>query len=1527
MTAQGNLEKALAEWIDTGTTESALNLLEVVETVLESQTTAEVAPGLWHRYLDETRRPSFLQALPDADRRYQWAETTFPVIEFSRYDFEVMLRQRVAEHPERALFLETTGGEPRAWSFETIAQRIRAIAAVFLRTGRGAPRVAIISENCLDGACCDLACLVHDILVTPLNPHFNAEILAWVLEQLEINIVVVETEELRDRFDTVRKIHGRPFHVFFLDPDVPVRHEDETRLGEACAQIGPGEIEEILSGRPRIPIQDVATVMFTSGSTGMPKGVRYSIYNLVTKRFARAAALPEVGDDELLFCFLPLYHTFGRYLEMTGMLFWGGTYTFAGNPSFETLLAGLRNLRPTGLISIPRRWQQIKERCLEEMESIAGTGLQEEAFRRVVGNRLRWGLSAAGALEPTTFHFLQRHGVELCSGFGMTEATGGITMTPPGAYEDHTVGIPLPGVEARLSAEGELEIAGPYIARYLDDPESRPGEKYWLPTGDIFRRRPSGYYEIVDRIKDIYKNSKGQTVAPGAIELKLADVPGIKRSFVVGDGREYNVLLIVPDEDDPVLKGAPLSDAAAEYFHQIITAANNDLAPYERVVNFAVLKRDFDLERGELTPKGTFRRKVIEEQFAETIDGLYQSDFVEIRADGFRVRIPRWFYRDLGILETDIVEQPDGLMNRRARLILGVTRHEENGTVEIGDLEYKLDGDVINLGLFATQPMLWLANPSLIAFCPCKEGWDLPLEPVSAQVFLPWRKEGEYSPAMTVTPSSIRDLVLTEINHVCTTALFARTNDALQAVRGLRATLRRANIRIGKVILRRLEALSRHPSDQVRCLAYEILLLNEPVPDYGRVLPSFLLSGLSFLSEESIESISRANVEKFRIDAFRKRLLRYRTQLPWPATPAMREQFNDIFSLFENFVRQRPEFYAQVRAELVSWVLHDADKELARSAREHLDRLVEWFERHLDAVTEGNEPEKWKDKIVFQDRITDDERALLEKALVGTTFLKQSVMLAYDNRGVEIEEIPGNGIWISRVFSFLHHLLYRLSINTTYGRHFDLLLAIRKDADEELILETTYLMVALCGHAQSPPVVRQFGCYRPELGALSMALVSDLTVWERVREFAGGSFVEFVPSQKHWRNLFTRGMSAFFTGWLHSDRRILPGPVTPANVVVPATDYRADVKILSVADWEPYDGPLSLIRPMVKNFYLQTISNYPSCRKDLEISWMFDACVESLGLEEAKRFLGSVLRDLDGEEVSGLDVDLSAELGSYLQSLEDEYHVPLPLVCAIERYQEWGQSNPNATTSAKERQISELYRLYQLERFEDIARYGLYRHTYFAEADPEIGAAYDRLLHRMFTHPKQRPTHMVELSNLQAVLKETADRLVFSRLVFPAARPVQPVDVVAVGELEHAHVVVSSHISDGRGESYTVREPIEPAEIGRLYRLFLDSGMSMSLSEQERYFVVIDREERVAGGLCYKLLEPTVAHLDGIAITRSLKAHGLDGDLLEDFCQRMGSQGVDTINTHFISRDFYIAHGFEVNERWGGLVRFLSESE
>ncbi|NNM04385.1 MAG: AMP-binding protein, partial [Gemmatimonadetes bacterium] len=1091
------LEARLGTWLaELGSAEHALNLLETAEGLLGATGAAGVPPDVWHRYLNETRRPEFLQALPDPTTRERWAETAFSAIQESRFDLEALFEQRVREHPERTLFQEMDGRESRLWSYQNILRRLRTIAALFWSAQPKSPRVAIVSENSLDSACCDLACLTFDILVTPLNPHFNPETLAWVFDQLEINLVVVETEEIRDRLDATRPLTKGPFHIFVLDPDADTPGSSESRLGEAMARLGRAQVDEILGARIRRQLTDLATVMFTSGSTGKPKGVQYTLYSLISKRFARAAALPKVGRDELLFCFLPLYHTFGRYLEMMGMVFWGGTYVFSGNPSFETLLAGLQETRPTGLISIPRRWQQIKERCLAEMDASQERSSREEAFRKVVGDRLRWGLSAAGALEPAAFHFFQRHGVELCSGFGMTEATGGITMTPPGEYEDNSVGVPLPGLEARLSDEGELQISGHYVARYLGDPPPAPGDGYWLPTGDIFRKRESGHYEIVDRIKDIYKNSKGQTVAPGAIEQKLAHVPGITRSFLVGDGRDYNVLLIVPDLEDPVLGGGTDSEQTAEYFQQVVSTANQGLAPYERVVNFAVLERDFERDRGELTPKGSFQRKTIEENFRDTIEVLYERDYVELEVTRLRVRIPRWFFRDLGILEPEIVAHADGLLNRRAQRFLSFDRGLDPTAVQIGDLEYQIEGDLVDLGQFARQPLLWLANPSLIAFCPCKEGWDLPLSRVSPQVFIPWRQEGDYTPGVTVTPTAIRDTALIEVNRLCTLALFAPTPKALEAVKGLESLLRETSLRLSRAIHRRLEALARHPNLELRALAYKIFLLVGPVPDYSQELPSFLLSGLPFLSEESIEAIATGKIERFRLDALRRRLQRYRKQLTWPAPASLRDQMDGIFALLETFVHHHPTFYPQVRAELVAWVLHQADPELSRRARGHLDRMVEWFEEYLEQTTPDNEPEQWEGKIVFQDRLSADEIRTLEKALVGTTFLKQSIMLAFEDRGVDVAEIPPNGIWIAQVFSILENRVYRMSVNTRGGKHYDLLLGTASDREEATVLETTYWMLALGGRADSPPVVRQFGCYRPELGAFSMALVNDLTVWE-----------------------------------------------------------------------------------------------------------------------------------------------------------------------------------------------------------------------------------------------------------------------------------------------------------------------------------------------------------------------------------------------------------------------------------------------
>jgi len=194
---------------------------------------------------------------------------------------------------------------------------------------------------------------------------------------------------------------------------------------------------------------------------------------------------------------------------MWGSIFLGAEYTFSSGKGKQSLLSDLKAIQPTVLISIPQRWQDI-------YDSIGSTiDLVNDDFasiaprvKEVTGGALQWGLSAAGYLSPDVFRFFQAHGIHLHSGYGMTEATGGITMTPTDGYIENSVGIPLPGMEMKLADDGELWIRGAYVSRSYwnpTEPDERPGG--WFTTGDIFQSLDNGQIEIIDRKKEIYMHN------------------------------------------------------------------------------------------------------------------------------------------------------------------------------------------------------------------------------------------------------------------------------------------------------------------------------------------------------------------------------------------------------------------------------------------------------------------------------------------------------------------------------------------------------------------------------------------------------------------------------------------------------------------------------------------------------------------------------------------------------------------------------------------------------------------------------------------------------------------------------------------------------------------------------------------------------------------------------------------------------------------------------------------------------------
>ena len=1505
--------------------ELAQRIFSYVENLYNSDNLKDIDKQTWFNFLDVTSQPIFLQNLNE-QQRYQWAEIVFKIIQLTGFNLLNLFEQRVYQHPSKTLFQEFDNNDmPVKWSYLQVHRQIQELAALFLTT-HPQPRVAIFSQNSVYSAMTDLACLFHGIFVTPLNIHFNQQILQDIFKKLKINIVVTDTPNRLELIQQVRNQLNADITIFTT---FQIREKNNTfYLQKSAKRLGLDQIRQTLSQHSFPAINKVTTVMFTSGSTGSPKGVSFSHYNLISKRFARGAALPFLGQDEVMLSYLPLFHTFGRYLEMLGNIYWHGTYVFVGNNSLERLLKLFPIVQPTIFISIPLRWLNLYEKIMAKADRLSPNRDIKPVIYETIGRRFKWGLSAAGYLAPQVFKFFQQNGINLCSGFGMTEATGGITMTPPFEYVENSVGKPLPGIYTRLTQNGELQISGHYVARYLTDkkpfdtiPYPRGDESdYWLSTGDIFTIEPNGHHKIVDRVKDIYKNNKGQTIAPRVIEAKFKGVPGIKQVFVVGDARPYNVLLIVPDFSDTILQSTTNIE---EYFSQIINAANRDVAPYERVVNFAILDREFSLEKGELTPKGSYNRRVIEQNFKHIIDQLYKSNQLILQNKHVKVIIPRWFVRDLGILETDLELTENGLINKVTADFLYIKPFKKNWFF-IGDLIYRLESNEIDLGLLARQPKLWLGNPQVIKFCPLREGWDTHIEKFIERIRIHGDYQVIYLDDQIPTIKNAHSPLINHVNRLVIKALFSQEHTALEAVEQLGDLLKSSKKNICQVIRQRLQALAYSPYESIRVLAYRILLLDDPTPDfYKKSFPEFLLSGKTYLNEESISYLAKQNIGRQQLQALRERLYTYRTKLKWDLDHVRRKHFEYILKLLHDFTLKHWDFLPAIRSELSSWALHRESPRLAKVAQKLLKDLLDQFDQYISRKLK-NHKIKLDELISFGSNISDEEKQRLIDIFKKSKFLEKSVILAFNEPDFSLDKVKNRGIWIVKIQSIREFRHYRLSINTKDAVHYDLHLVVSRYPKIHFREETALWMAAISGFPFGQRVLPALGCNMPQLGILSTEYVIGLTVWDKIKEYTNiHKAANFAIRQKHWKKLFVRAFTAFFRAWKYSGYKIVPGIVSPNNVSVPELDFKQNTMITTLTNWKKYKKPLDLVYPMIKEFYQVVIALYPWTSNMLKINWIFDAVVEALGQKSAIDFLSLLKKDLVKTDLSFNGEKLYSLVEKYIDYLQNNFHYPLSLELAVDQYKEWSLINPNATARAKSLTIQELIDLYKLNRYPLIVRYKFYYETYFANSSEQVKKQFNLLLERMARDTSVHPLQLIELSDLQAVIKEPDDIEVFTKMVFPGFDAAGQVEFEKIHFKQSDELVIKTILTDKYGVDYVFREPINPQEIGQLYQLFYKENYPKEISEDDKHLVLIDKYNRVIGGLAYKELEDNIVLLDGMVVISSLQGRRLGTAMINDFFARMGAKGIKVIKAHFLFGNYYLKHNFKVDEKWGALVRYL----
>ncbi len=589
-----------------------------------------------------------------------------------------MFLSRIEESADLPAQMVKRGGEWRTLTWAEVGGIVRELALGLLALGRkSGDAVALLSQSRAEWVQADFAILSTGAVTVPIYPSYPPEQIAYIVNDSEARTLIVEDSgqlakalEVRGKMDRLEQIvvmqgghEGKEPFVLTWD-DLRLRGRAQAHRLQSVLY------DRVATTRP----EDTATIVYTSGTTGPPKGVVQTHGNHIAALKASARTTPvKPGDIHLLF--LPLAHSFSRLDSFNGV-HRGLTTAFAER--MDKVADNLREVRPHFICGVPRIFEKVYAKILADVKASSalkrkiffwGLAVGREVSRReetrqaisawlklkrwlahalvfsklqhALGGRLRFAVSGGGPLSQDIAEFFYASGLPILEGYGLTETCPILTFNRLDRFKFGSVGQALPGVELRIAPDGEILARGPNIATrgYLKKPEAT-AEAFepdgWFHTGDIGRIDEEGFLFITDRKKDLIVTAGGMKIPPQNIENLLKGEPFISQVVVYGDRRPYPVALFTlnAEELDNFAReeGIPLAGYSELTKHlkvvarvgRIIEEKNAKLASYAKIKRFAVLPVDFTPEGGELTATLKLKRKVVVEKYKDVLESLYE---------------------------------------------------------------------------------------------------------------------------------------------------------------------------------------------------------------------------------------------------------------------------------------------------------------------------------------------------------------------------------------------------------------------------------------------------------------------------------------------------------------------------------------------------------------------------------------------------------------------------------------------------------------------------------------------------------------------------------------------------------------------------------------------------------------------------------------------------------------------------------------------------------------------------------------
>ncbi len=584
---------------------------------------------------------------------------------------------RYASHP--AAFRYKAGGVWQGVPHREAAERVRAISLGLRELGIAAgDHVSILAETRIEWALADYACLCARVADVPIYPTLPANQVEYILRDSAATAVFCSTAAQVDKIRQVRAGLPSLRHVIVFGPaggggggggaDGVIPLAELEARGRAAAAKYPRFQDEALAVRP----DDIATLIYTSGTTGQPKGVMLTHNNIWSNVMASIEVL-RVSEGDGCLAWLPLSHILERMVEFY-FFHVGVTINFA--ESVDTVPQNLQEVRPTVVVAVPRLYEKVYARVLEA--AVTGSALKRRIFqwakrtgeawtahrladipvpltlrirqaiadrlvfsklRARTGGRVKLFVSGSAPLSPEIARFFYSAGLPVIEGYGLTETSPVLTLTPIGRPKLGAVGKPIPGVQIRIAPDGEILAKGPNIMQgYYNKPEETREAidgGGWFHTGDIGELDADGYLKITDRKKDLLKTAGGKYIAPQPIENTVRLNKFVASAIVLGDQRKFPIVLVVPNFEQlerwarernlafgSYAELIALADVKAKMEREVMDGLR-DLAKFEMPKKVVLIERDFTIESGELTPSLKVKRRQVEKNYKALIDRVY----------------------------------------------------------------------------------------------------------------------------------------------------------------------------------------------------------------------------------------------------------------------------------------------------------------------------------------------------------------------------------------------------------------------------------------------------------------------------------------------------------------------------------------------------------------------------------------------------------------------------------------------------------------------------------------------------------------------------------------------------------------------------------------------------------------------------------------------------------------------------------------------------------------------------------------